>query len=158
MAGSLVKTTSGLILAEPCDNTPATEGWTQSKSGTTNSTVAVSSEAAHSGSNSWDFQLANDWAASAALQLYKTVNIPTGGNPLIRCFRGLSNVKGAVYDDFLGSYLNQFGSRWSGGGGALAGGIYTAGTPTTYTPIQSTAEVRPDQSNAGKIRLAARFA
>jgi hypothetical protein len=155
MAGVLTKTTAGLILAEACANTPATDGWTASLGGTTKSVIAVSSEAAHSASTSWDFQIAADWSPSAYIQLSKSVTIPTGGHPLIRCWRGLA-VKGASYDDFLGSALNEWGSRWTGSA-AVGNSIATiSNTPSTDTPITSIPKWYPTALGQ-KIRLCARF-
>ena len=155
MAGVLTKSASGLILAEPCDNTPATDGWTTSIAGTTKSVIVVSNEAAHSGSNSWDFQIAQDWSPSAFITLTKSVTIPGGGHPLLRCFRGL-NVKGAAYDDFLGSALNQFGSRWSGGA-AVGNSLATvSNTPSTDSPITSLSKWIPTVLSQN-VRLCARF-
>ena len=141
MAGTLTKTTNGLILAEPCDVAPASNGWTVQLIGTTASAVVVSNETAHSGSNSYDFQLATDWGPAAYITISKNVTIPVGGNPLIRCFRGLANVKGAAYDDFLGSSLKY--NRWSGSCISVGNSIAILASSLAAYEIYSVSAMRP---------------
>ena len=146
-------TSTGLILAETCESYP--NGWTKAIIGTTTGDVSASDEAAHSGSKSFAFKTGADWPDSGYVKLTKDVDLLTGANRVARCWRGLYNVKGGAYDDFLGSSLNQFGSRWTGGGGPVSASAYKVGDASSYYPIATTSQFRPYGS--GIIRLGARF-
>ena len=118
MTGILNLTTTGLILAETWE-TDLT-AWTSTRVGSTTAAAALSSEAAHSGSKSVDFQTGADWPDAAYLKLTRTVDLKTGANRKVRFFRGL-NVKGAAYDDFLGSSIKS--DRWGGSNGGVANSL-----------------------------------
>ncbi len=156
MTGILNLTSTGLILAETWE--ADLSAWTSTRVGSTTAAAAISSEAAHSGSKSVDFQTGADWPDAAYLKLTQTVDLKTGANRIVRCFRGLGNVKGAVIDDFLGSSLNQFGSRWglmSGSGTPpVSGSLVRIASSVVAYGIQSLAQIRPYAS--GKIRFAVR--
>lgn len=149
MPGTITLTSTGLILAETCESYP--NGWTLAKVGTTTGTVVASSEAAHSGSKAFDFQTGADWPDSGYVKLTKDVDLKTGANRKVRFFRGL-NVKGAAFDDFLGSTLKT--DRWSGGC-PVANSEAKVMDANGYYPLQS---IIPFTCVTGDtLRLAARL-
>ena len=141
-----------MILAETCDNTPTANGWTITKSATSTSNVVQSNETANSGSYCYDFQAGTDWIVGAYLTLTKTVTIPTGGNPLIRCFRAPYNVKGGVYDDFYGSSI--LSSRWGGSALSVGSSLAIISSSLAVSKLYTVSEVRPGPGS-NTIRWAA---
>jgi hypothetical protein len=151
MTGILNLTSTGLILAETWETDLS--AWTSTRVGGTTAAAVISTEAAHSGSKSVDFQTGADWPDAGYLKLTQTVDLKAGANRIARCFRGLGNVKGAVFDDFLGSTLDS--SRWSGSGGPISASVIKICDSSTYYPIATVPQLRP--YNPGRIRIAAKF-
>ena len=153
MTGTISLTTTGLILAETWETSLA--AWTSSRVGSTTAQAILSSEAAHSGSKSVDFQTGADWPNAAYLKLTQSVDLKTGANRKVRFFRGLYNVKGGMFDDFLGSYLNQFGSRWQGSVGGVANSEAKLGDSASSYDIATSLQWNAAEGNV--MLLAARL-
>ena len=153
MTGILNLTTTGLILAETWETNLT--AWTSTRVGSTTAAAVLSSEAAHSGSKSVDFQTGVDWPNGAYLKLTRSVDLKTGDNRKARFFRGLYNVKGGMFDDFLGSYLNQFGSRWQGSVGGVANSEAKLGDSASAYEIATVPQWNVSEGNV--MYLAARL-